>query len=670
MDADIHSLIEKLSKASGIDLFPYLAQVKEGESIHQPAALRPPTLTTDEITLLLGKSVMQDTRLAVLVINTEMNVLLANETYCQWWQTTPEVANQANLQHLWSSASREWWHLLTLIKHAFIKQKAFEDVLHWHNNAQETVLDVKTKFIDNNGQQHQYLMLTFEDITKRFQRERTLDRLSFVVKHINDFVIVTNEHGQIEWVNDSFNKVTGYELREIEGVPLTKFLQQKDLNKEVIKRIEAKIEKNEIVEEELQNRRKDGLPYWNKLTIRVMYDTAAHQKKYLSIHTNTTEYKAHEKYLSQLINELQHQQFAIDQAALITITDRNGYITHANEAFCRVSKYEEHELLGQKHSLVNSGYHPRSFFKDMWGTVRKGMLWRGEIHNRAKDGTFYWVDVTIVPFLYKDEGHDPYKYLFIRFDITERKNAEKQLIVAKDKAEEANRLKSNFLANMSHEIRTPLNGILGVVQLIEMESDNETMLHYAHLIGQSGQRLLNTINGILDLSRIEANRAEVSWEQINIIELVSALVQSLEVLANSRNIYLNMEFNLAQKQVLIDPYLLEQVLNNLLGNAIKFTERGGVTLRLNDENNCLMIEVIDTGIGIEEHFLKEIFEPFKQESTGIERRFQGSGLGLAIAKKIVELMGGDIKVRSKKNLGSCFTVIFPEQKLNPEAESQ
>jgi PAS domain S-box-containing protein len=619
---------------------------------------------------LLGEAIVQDERLAILVIDEHTKVLLANELYCEWWQAESNALVHTSLEKLWSEteATREWGHLLTLVKHAFSKKKAFNDVLHWHQNGQEKVVEVRTKFI---GKPHsgQYLMLTFEDITKRFQRERTLDRLSFIMKHINDFVIVTNERGQIEWVNDTFNKITGYELKEIEGVPLTKFLQQKDLNAEVIQRIEAKFEKNEIIEEELQNRRKDGLPYWNRLSLRVMYDTAAHKKKYLSIHTDTTEYKAHEKYLSQLINELQHQQFAIDQAALITITDRNGYITHANEAFCKVSKYEEHELLGQKHSIVNSGYHPLSFFQEMWGTLRKGLLWRGEIHNRAKDGTFYWVDVTFVPFLYKDEGHDPYKYLFIRFDITERKNAEKQLIIAKDKAEEANRLKSNFLANMSHEIRTPLNGILGVVQLIEIESENDTMLHYAHLIRESGKRLLNTINGILDLSRIEANRAEVSWEQVDIKALLNAFVASLEVLANNQNIYLNVEFSVARTQMWTDPYLLEQVLNNLLGNAIKFTERGGVTLRVNDHNNELTIEVIDTGIGIEERFLKEIFEPFKQESTGIERSFQGSGLGLAIAKKIVVLMGGEIKVESKKNIGSCFTVVFPVRKSNPELDA-
>lgn len=663
MNVDLNALITKLSKASGVDLTPYLAQIEGIEDIYPST---PYKSQTHELTYLIGEAFLQSDHMALLVIDEKAHVLLANQTYSEWWGTEPEEIQHQSLDYLWQESSLEWRHLLTLVKQAFQRNKNFRDILHWQTHSFEKVLEVKARFVKDKFQ-NANLVLIFTDITANFQKETTLDRLSFVVRHINDFVIISNEQGYIEWVNDSFYKVTGYTLEEVKGVKLSEFLQNKSTKSdEIIERIQAKMLSNEIVEEELLSRRKDGIPFWHRLVIRTMYDASVHKKKYLSIHTDTTEYKAHEKYLSQLINELQHQQFAIDQAALITITDRDGYITHANEAFCRVSKYEERELIGQKHSIVNSGFHPQSFFQEMWATVRKGMLWRGEIRNKSKDGTFYWVDVTIVPFLYKDEGHDPYKYLFIRFDITERKNAEKQLIIAKNKAEEANKLKSNFLANMSHEIRTPLNGILGIVQLIEMESKDKTMQHYSSLIRQSGNRLLNTINGILDLSRIEANRTEVSIELVDITSVIKNLVQSLEVLANNQGIYLNIEFDLSKSHILIDPYLLEQVLNNLLGNAIKFTEQGGVTLRVNDGHNALTIEVVDTGIGIDERFLTEIFEPFKQESTGIERRFQGNGLGLAISKRIVELLGGEIKVQSRKNIGSCFTVILPVPMLNSE----
>lgn len=663
MNVDLNALITKLSKASGVDLTPYLAQIEGIEGIHPSTSCKS---QTHELTYLIGDAFLQADHMALLVIDEKAHVLLANQTYGEWWKTSPEEIRYQSLDYLWKESSPEWKHLLTLVKQAFQQNKNFGDILHWQTHSFEKILEVKARFVKDKFQ-NTNLVLLFTDITANFQKETTLNRLSFVVKHINDFIIISDEQGCIEWVNDAFCKVTGYALEEVKGLKLSNFLQNKSVKAaDVTERIQVKMLRNEIVEEELLSSRKDGIPFWHRLVIRTMYDASVHKKKYLSIHTDTTEYKAHEKYLSQLINELQHQQFAIDQAALITITDRDGYITHANEAFCRVSKYEERELIGQKHSVVNSGFHPQSFFQEMWATVRKGMLWRGEIRNKSKDGTFYWADVTIVPFLYKDEGHDPYKYLFIRFDITERKNAEKQLIIAKNKAEEANKLKSNFLANMSHEIRTPLNGILGIVQLIEMESEDKTMQHYSSLIRQSGNRLLNTINGILDLSRIEANRTEVSIELVDIRSVIKNLVQSLEVLANNQGIYLNIEFDLSKSHILIDPYLLEQVLNNLLGNAIKFTEHGGVTLRVNDDHNALTIEVLDTGIGIDERFLTEIFEPFKQESTGIERRFQGNGLGLAISKRIVELLEGEIKVQSKKNIGSCFTVTLPIPMLNSE----
>jgi len=669
MDADINDLVEKLSKASGVDLKPYLAQIDTEITNHTPIPTTSPLphkSHSQELAYLVGSAYLQSTHTGILIVDAELNILLANDTFCRWMQKDHKRLINRNLHKLWNNATREWRHLFTLIKHAFQVQKDFSDVLFWQQpNASEKVMEVKASLIKDRFQQPN-LIVNFEDITEQFQKNITHDRLSFVVKHINDFIIITDEFGKIEWVNDSFSKVTGYQLSEIKGQAMLQVLQGKSTNLASVQKITQSMEDNILHEEELLSTRKDGIDFWNRLSVRVMYDTTAHKKKYLSIHTDITEYKAHERYLSQLINELQHQQFAIDQAALITITDREGYITHANEAFCRVSKFEEPELIGQKLSIINSGYHPRSFFQEMWRTVRKGKLWRGEIRNKAKDGSCYWVDVTIVPFLYKDEGHDPYKYLFIRFDITERKSAEQQLIVAKEKAEEANTLKSNFLANMSHEIRTPLNGILGIVQLIEMESENESMQHYASLIRQSGNRLLNTINGILDLSRIEANRLDVSIEKVDITRLIKSLVESLEVLAMNRSIYLNIEFELNNIEAYVDPSLLEQVLNNLLGNAIKFTEKGGVTLRVKDKSKCLTIEVVDTGVGIEERYLDEIFEPFKQESSGIERRFQGNGLGLAIAKRIVELLGGEIKVQSKKNIGSCFTVILPVYDLKSE----
>ncbi|OJJ14289.1 hypothetical protein BKI52_43170 [marine bacterium AO1-C] len=665
MNVDINDLIEKLSKASGVDLKPYLAQITENDST--PITLPLPHKShTQELAYLVGSSYLQSAHTGILIVDADLNILLANDTCCRWMQKDRNALINKNLNKLWNSTTREWRHLFTFIKYAFQVQKDFNDILFWKQADQsEKVMEVNASLVKDRFHQPN-LILRFEDITEQFQKNITHDRLSFVVKHINDFIIITDEFGKIEWVNDSFSKVTGYQLVEVKGKAMVEVLQGKDTSLTSVQKITQSMKENVLLEEELLSTRKDGIDFWDRLSVRVMYDTTAHKKKYLSIHTDITEYKAHEKYLSQLINELQHQQFAIDQAALITITDREGYITHANEAFCRVSKFEESELIGQKLSIINSGYHPRSFFQEMWRTVRKGQLWRGEIHNKAKDGSYYWVDVTIVPFLYKDEGHDPYKYLFIRFDITERKSAEQQLIVAKERAEEANTLKSNFLANMSHEIRTPLNGILGIVQLIEMESDNESMQHYASLIRQSGNRLLNTINGILDLSRIEANRLDVSIEKVDITRLVKSLVQSLEVLALNRSIYLNIEFELANIETYVDPSLLEQVLNNLLGNAIKFTEKGGVTLRIKDENNHLTIEVVDTGIGIDEHYLDEIFEPFKQESSGIERRFQGNGLGLAISKRIVELLGGEIKVQSRKNIGSCFTVILPVYDLKSE----
>jgi len=240
-----------------------------------------------------------------------------------------------------------------------------------------------------------------------------------------------------------------------------------------------------------------------------------------------------------------------------------------------------------------------------------------------------------------------------------RKSLE-ELRTAKELAEEMNRLKTNFLSNMSHEIRTPINGILGLSQVIELESEKEDIRNYVRLQQQSGRRLLNTITSILDLSRLESKRNQLALKVIDINKLINECILTLDGLAKAKDLCLSFDPAHEHLKCLSDETMLYQVINNVVGNAIKFTERGTIrisTRKTDDKHTVIKVE--DSGIGISDDFLPRIFNPFEQESSGRSRSHEGSGLGLSISKKYIELLGGEILVRSAKDQGSTFEVLLP-----------
>jgi len=265
-----------------------------------------------------------------------------------------------------------------------------------------------------------------------------------------------------------------------------------------------------------------------------------------------------------------------------------------------------------------------------------------------------------------DDNGDLIQIIEYSMDISDRKKAEEAIIEAKEKAEEMNRLKSNFLANMSHELRTPMIGILGFAEILKGESDISEMKKIADSIYSSGNRLMETLNQILDLSLIEADKHKINTSEVKIADIVLESVKLNKPFADSNNLFLQTSINDKTAAAKLDERLLLQIINNLVNNAIKFTEEGGVTVEVGkdriDGKSCVVIKVKDTGIGISKEHHNFIFEEFRQVSEGLGRTYEGSGLGLSITKKFVDLLGGKILLDSQIGKGSTFIVLFPSIK--------
>ncbi|MCE1189323.1 MAG: PAS domain S-box protein [Ignavibacteria bacterium] len=376
---------------------------------------------------------------------------------------------------------------------------------------------------------------------------------------------------------------------------------------------------------------------------------------YIGTITNITEQKLHEQRLRFLSR-------AIEQSPVsVVLTDTAGNIEYVNPCFEEVSGYSSAEVLSKNPRILQSEHTPRELYSKLWETISQGHTWSGEFLNKRKNGELYWEASSISPIV--DERGNITNYLGIKVDMTKQKKILEELIAAKETAEEMNKLKSNFLANMSHELRTPLIGILGYSEILLDEISSKECLQMINTIRSSGERLKNTLNMILDLSKVEANQIQLLLGELDISLVISNCVELFAGVAKQKGLYLTVNDLSNKSFALLDNRLFVDIMNNLLKNAVVYTAKGGITVTINKEKveneNWISIAVQDTGIGIDKSNHELIFEEFRQVSEGLSRSFEGSGLGLTLTKKYVDLLGGKIEVQSTLGLGSTFTVKFP-----------
>ncbi len=375
---------------------------------------------------------------------------------------------------------------------------------------------------------------------------------------------------------------------------------------------------------------------------------------------------------------------AVEQSPItIVITDTNGLIQYVNPKFVETTGYSVEELVGKNPRILKSGHTTQEEYKDLWQTIKVGEEWHGEFHNRKKNGELYWESATISPIINSD-GITTH-YIAIKEDITYKKYSEfllqlknqeieiqnEELILAKNHAEESDRLKSAFLANMSHEIRTPMNGILGFVGLLkEPMLTGQQQKEYIDIIEKSGVRMLNIINDIIDISKIESGLMTIHKAASNINDQIDYVFTFFKPEVEAKGMKLSCTKSLPSEASMIetDREKIFAILINLVKNAIKYSHEGYIEFGYVKKDDFLEFFVKDTGIGIPKDRQEDVFERFIQADITDKMAKQGAGLGLSISRAFVEMLGGTIWVDSEEGKGSTFYFTIPYQKAN-EANS-
>lgn len=338
---------------------------------------------------------------------------------------------------------------------------------------------------------------------------------------------------------------------------------------------------------------------------------------------------------------------------MILSLDKNGKILEANQKAFDIYGYGKDELLNM--NLLDLSFNRKKDDEVIFSSINtsEGMLF--ETNHKRKNGTIIPVEISSKLI---QQGDDEILLAIIR-DNTERKKLELDLILAKEKAEEMDRLKTIFLSNMSHELNTPMSGIMGFSELLLQELENKNLRDMALYIHKSSKRLNETLTSLLDISKIQSKNLEIKF---SLVEIIGALIQCREIYnetAIAKGIIIN--FSTPREKIFIkgDLTILHKILCDLLDNAVKYTKHGEINLSADVENNFAVINIVDTGIGISEDHLEMIFEPFRQVSEGLTRKYEGSGLGLSITKKYVDVLGGKISIKSKLEVGTTITIKFP-----------
>ncbi|OHC62765.1 MAG: hypothetical protein A2045_08905 [Rhodocyclales bacterium GWA2_65_20] len=516
-------------------------------------------------------------------------------------------------------------------------------------------------------------VVSFRDVSERKQAEVRVQAseqaFRAVVENSPDVIVRYDREGRRIYVNPEFERVNRLSAREVQGkTPLELSTELSPRAAEFTERLMAAMAAGTIAKIDL-SWTKDGNPVCWFVRVVPEFDADGKVVSALTIWTDITERKIAEAQLRKL-------SLAVEQSPeSIAITNVDAEIEYVNEAFVRATGYSREEMIGQNPKILRSGKTPPETYAAMWEALAQGRPWKGEFHNKRKDGTEY-IEFAIITPLRQADGSISH-YVAVKEDITEKKrlgleldnhrhhleelveSRTAELVAARHQADAANLAKSSFLANMSHEIRTPMNAIIGLTHLLRRAGATPEQADRLEKIDIAGQHLLSIINDILDLSKIEAGRLHLDSSDFNLTAVLDHVASMIGGAAQDKGLRIEVDRDKVPLWLRGDVTRLRQALLNYAGNAVKFTEQGVITLRavlLHERGDAILVrfEVEDTGIGISPEQMRRLFHAFEQADATTTRKYGGTGLGLAITRRLAELMGGEVGVDSTPGKGSCF----------------
>jgi PAS domain S-box-containing protein len=502
------------------------------------------------------------------------------------------------------------------------------------------------------------------DVTEKNQIEKTLREreltLSNLISSLPGLVYrcAMDENYTMKFMSEACFRITGYLPEDFILKKMISFndLIQPEYQMPIWEKWQKTRKERSVFEAEYQIKTASGEIKWVWERGKCIFEEDGELLYLEGYIEDITKRKLAEKELHKLSRAIEQNPVSV------AITDSKGTIEYVNPKFTTMTGYEASEAIGENPRILKSGKMDPKIYQELWKAICSGKVWSGELINKNKSGNLYWANKSISPIV--DGQGNITHFVAIAEDITEKKKNEAELIKAKEKAEESDRLKSAFLANISHEIRTPMNGILGFAELLkEPNLSYENQKEFLEVIEKSGYRMLNIINDLIDISKIEAGETALRIKKTNINKMLRELHLFFMHEGGRKNIQMDFYCEFADEESFIetDGIKLNQVLTNLIKNALKFTDEGSIRVGYSVKKSMIEFYVSDTGPGIPPDQKDLIFERFRQSSLNLTRKYEGAGLGLAISKAYVEILGGSIWIESELGKGSTFFFELPYQ---------